>query len=177
MLINIKEAYTDRVPLKQIVLAHKLRPTNPVKVINEELYKEVKMALKGCLAYDGIGIAANQIGINKSFFLIRVDEENFRVYFNPKLKISNNPSLIEKEGCLSVPGYRLLVERPIEIIVDWQEIQNNEFVLMENRIFKDNDARVFLHELDHLKGVSIIDKSCELNRAGKRDILKQLSQR
>jgi len=48
---------------------------------------------------------------------------------------------------------------------------------MENRIFKDNDARVFLHELDHLKGVSIIDKSCELNRAGKRDILKQLSQR
>ena len=45
MIVNIKEAYTDRVPLKQIVLAHKLRPTNPVKEINEELYKEVKMSL------------------------------------------------------------------------------------------------------------------------------------
>lgn len=176
MLISVKEAFTDRVPLKQLVLAHNLRQTNPVTVIDEILHKEVKMGLKGCLAYDGIGIAANQIGINKSFFLIREDEDNFRVYFNPKLVSSGYTCVVEKEGCLSVPGYRLLVERPLEITVKWQEIENNQFVDKEG-VLENDQARVFLHELDHLKGMSIIDRSCELNRAGKREILKQLSQR
>jgi len=175
MFITISEAYTDRIILKQIVLAHKLRPTIPVTVIDEMLYKEIKMSLKACLAYDGIGIAANQIGINKSFFLIRENEEMFRVYFNPKILNSAKEKNIEKEGCLSVPNYRLLVDRPVQISVKWQEIENNIFV-EKNNIFENEKARVFLHEFDHLKGISIIDKSCELNRAGKREILKQLSQ-
>jgi peptide deformylase len=177
MLIGIKEAYTDRIPLKQIVLAHKIRQTNVVTGIDEQLYKEIKMALKACLAYDGIGIAANQIGINKSFFLIRENEETFRVYFNPKLKTSENSFITSKEGCLSVPSYQLLVKRSTKIVVDWQEIENSNFVLKENYILENDKARVFLHELDHLKGVSVIDKSCELNRAGKRAILTKLNQR
>lgn len=175
MKIGIKVAYTDRIPLKQIVLADKIRQTQEIKEIDETLHQEIKMCLKACLAYDGIGIAANQIGINKSFFLIREDEESFRVYFNPKLLFSSSDMIKQKEGCLSVPRYSLLVERPYEIKCSWQEIENNSFVSKEERFFGEK-ARVFLHEFDHLKGLSIINRSCELNRVGKRDILKRLSQ-
>ena len=115
MLINVKEAYTDRVPLKQIVLAHAIRPTRPINEITEELLKDIKSALKGCLAYDGVGISANQLGINKSFFLIREDGENFKIYINPKIHSMSQEKLKEKEGCLSVPRYSLLVERSNQI--------------------------------------------------------------
>jgi peptide deformylase len=109
--------------------------------------------------------------------LIREDQENFKVYFNPKLNTSGHLSVAKKEGCLSVPGHELLVERPVEIVVEWQEIENNEFVLKEYNILGNDEARVFLHELDHLKGMNIVDRTCELNRAGKRLLLKELSQR
>lgn len=176
MLINIKEAYTDRVPLKQIVLAHAIRPTKPVDAVTEELLKDIKSALKGCLAYDGVGISANQLGINKSFFLIREDEENFRVYINPKIHSMGQEKVKEKEGCLSVPKITLLVERSNEIKVSWQEIENNELIKIE-KVLSGFDARVFQHEFDHLQGLSIIDRSCELNRVERRNLLKQLSQR
>ena len=175
MIIHIKEAYTDRVPLRSIVIAPKIRPTKPVSVINEELFFEVKLALKACLAYDGVGISANQIGLKQSFFLIREDENNFKVYFNPKHKVLTTETQTQKEGCLSVPGYNLMVPRPLEIKAFWQEIENGEFVDKEE-VRSGMDARVFLHELDHLNGSSIIDRSSELNRAGKREMLKNLNQ-
>ena len=176
MLINIKETYTDRVILKQIVLAPFIRQTKKVESVTEELIKDIKTALKGCLAYDGMGISANQLGINKSFFLIREDEENFRVYINPKIISMGKEKLVEKEGCLSVPRYNLMVSRSEEIKVSWQEIQNNEFINVEKTL-TGFDARVFQHEYDHLQGISIVDRTCQLNRAEKRSLAKQLSQR
>lgn len=176
MLINIKEAYSDRIILKTLVLANRIKPTKPIKHIDVNLLKEIKTALKGCLAYDGIGIAANQLGIDKSFFLIREDEENFRVYCNPKvIKLDKAITSKEKEGCLSVPRYQLLVERSNQITVSWETIENGTFTAIEKTL-EGNEARVFLHEYDHLQGLSIIDRTCELNRTEKRKLLKELSQ-
>ena len=176
MIINIKLAYSDKVLLKSLVLAPRIKQTMPVKHIDDTLLQEVKMALKGCLAYDGIGIAANQLGINKSFFLIRKDEETFRVYFNPKVVKASKTLLTEKEACLSVPRYQLLVSRADEILASWDDIVDGCFVRVEET-FTGYDARVFLHEYDHLQGMSIIDRSCELNRAERRKILQDLSRR
>jgi peptide deformylase len=178
MIINIKGAYSDKVLLKSLVLAPRIKPTTPVKHIDDTLLQEVKMALKGCLAYDGIGIAANQLGINKSFFLIREkeDEETFKVYFNPKVVKASKVLLTQKEACLSVPRYQLLVSRADEILASWDEIVDGCFVRVEKTL-KGSDARVFLHEYDHLQGISIIDRSCELNRAERRKIVQELSQR
>ena len=144
--------------------------------ITEELLKDIKSALKGCLAYDGVGISANQLGINKSFFLIREDGENFKIYINPKIHSMSQEKLKEKEGCLSVPRYSLLVERSNQIKTSWQEIENNKLIKIE-KVLTGFDARVFQHEFDHLQGLSIIDRSCELNRAERRKILHDLSQR
>ena len=176
MIINIREAYSDKVLLKNLVLAPWIKQTMAVKCIDDALLLEVKMALKGCLAYDGIGIAANQLGINKSFFLIRENEEAFKVYFNPKVVKASKVLITEKEACLSVPRYQLLVSRADEILASWDDIVDGCFVRVEKTL-ESHDARVFLHEYDHLQGMSIIDRSCELNRAERRKILQDLSQR
>ena len=175
MLLNTKEAYTDKIVLKRIVYAHKIKPTNPVAEINEDLYRECVEALKACLAYEGIGIAANQIGIQKSFFIIRDnnDHEKYRVYFNPKYKAIGEDGPAEKEGCLSVPRVELLVKRPTKIRANWMDIVDGQFVPVEEILFGD-EARVYLHEIDHLVGMTIIDRTCELNRDGKRELKKQL---
>ena len=131
MIINIKEAYSDKVLLKNLVLAPQIKQTMSIKNIDDALLQEVKIALKGCLAYDGIGISANQLGINKSFFLIREDEETFRVYFNPKVVKVSKTLLTEKEACLSVPRYQLLVSRADEILASWDDIVDGCFVRVE----------------------------------------------
>lgn len=175
MLLNIKEAYSDKVILKHIVYANKIKATNPVKEINDALYREFKEALKACLAYDGIGIAANQIGIQKSFFLIREESESdlFRVYINPKFKAATTEKNTAKEGCLSVPRQQLLVPRFTEIKATWQEIIDDKFVDCEE-VLTGFKAIAYQHEKDHLEGVSIIDKTVELNREGKRRLLNDL---
>jgi len=176
MLINIREAYSDKVLLRNLVLAPKIKQAMAIKHIDDTLLQEVKMALKGCLAYDGIGIAANQLGINKSFFLIRHDEETFKVYFNPKVVKASKIVITEKEACLSVPRYQLLVSRADEILARWDDIVEGSFVTVEQTL-QERDARIFLHEYDHLQGMSIVDRSCELNRVERRRILQELSQR
>jgi len=175
MLLNIKEAYSDKVILKHIVYANKIKATNPIKEINNDLYREFKEALKACLAYDGIGIAANQIGIQKSFFLIREEAESdlFRVYLNPKFKPASVEKSVAKEGCLSVPRQQLLVPRFVEIKATWQEIDNDQFVDREE-VLTGFKAIAFQHERDHLEGMSIIDRTTELNREGKRRLLNDL---
>lgn len=175
MLLHVKEAYTDKIILNCIVYANKIKPTNPIAEINQELYNECRQALKACLAYDGVGIAANQIGIQKSFFLIRdnEDHEKYHVYFNPKYKTIGEDGPAEKEGCLSVPRVELLVKRPAKIKATWLDIVDGKFVPVE-KILTDMDARIYLHEIDHLVGMTIIDRTCELNRDGKRELKKRL---
>ena len=175
MLLNIKEAYSDKVVLRRIIYADKIKATNPIKEINEALYAECKQALKACLAYDGVGIAANQIGIQKSFFLIREELESdlFRVYFNPKYKAIGADKSTQKEGCLSVPRQQLLVPRFMEIKATWQEIEDGKFVNKEE-VLTGFRAIAYQHERDHLEGLSIIDRSVELNREGKRRMYNEL---
>ena len=106
----------------------------------------------------GVGIAANQVGISKRIILITFNYET-----NKKWKITTmiNPEILEvsqketamEEGCLSVPGEFGKVKRPTKVKVKWQNILGN---WCEKKL--DNwDARIFLHEYDHLEGKLFTD--------------------
>lgn len=178
MFLTTKDAQTDKVILRGIIYADKIKPTKPITKIDEVLLQDCKEALKACLAYGGIGIAANQIGIQKSFFIIRLPDKTdlFQVFFNPYFKSATQETQTETEGCLSVPGAKLLVPRLKEIKAGWQEIVNGEFEAREE-LLSDYMAIVFQHELDHLNGLNIVNRTKELNRASKRELLKNLTQR
>lgn len=102
----------------------------------------------------GVGIAAPQIGIMRRMFV--AEPEPGRVYYfvDPEI-IMQEGSVEDEEGCLSVPGYSGLVDRPQKITIKGLGRDGE----MQEYTFEDFDARVMCHEYDHLDGILYKDKA------------------
>jgi len=107
----------------------------------------------------GIGLAANQIGVNKSIFIVDITEvegyENTKpmVLINPRIiKYSDEETFFE-EGCLSIPDIRAEVKRPESITISYHDPDLNEQTLDADKLM----ARVMQHEYDHLRGILFTD--------------------
>ena len=121
----------------------------------------------------GIGLAAPQVG--KSMQLAIVDlslldeEEEFFVLINPNI-VQSDGDEIEDEGCLSIPGFTMPVERKTKLLLQAWDLQGKE-IRQEIEGYK---ARVIQHELDHLEGILILDHCSPLKRQMiKREIKKR----
>jgi len=101
---------------------------------------------------EGLGLAAPQVGVLKRVCIVEYDGELYELV-NPVL-VSSSGKCVDNEGCLSVVGYRGLVERPEVIDVDYFDRNGNKKSIHAEGYF----ARVFLHEMDHLDGVLFVDK-------------------
>ena len=108
---------------------------------------------------NGMGLAANQIGITKRFFAI--GHGSFDVFkkpaiiYNPVLVNADEEQELAQEGCLSFPGLLLQVSRPKIIMVRYQ---NNKGEFLLSRL-EGLEARCFQHELDHLNGITFNKKA------------------
>ncbi len=106
----------------------------------------------------GIGIAAPQVGVNARVFIVTLGIEKKKekdyVMVNPEVLSKSEDLAVAEEGCLSLPGVYGNVLRPTAIKVKYQDLKGNWCEMK----LRDLDARVFLHELDHLNGVLFIDK-------------------
>ena len=135
------------------VLAKKCKP---VKAITPRIREACEDMVETMLAADGVGIAAPQIGIMKRFFIamphVESDDEEIRekIYYmiNPEITYKEGTQE-SSEGCLSVPGYMGLVDRPYRIRIKAQDLDGEE----HEYEFEGFEATVFCHEYDHLDGV------------------------
>jgi peptide deformylase len=106
----------------------------------------------------GIGLAANQIGLDKRIFVMGIDAESSKAYFNPII-IENSKTMIEDvEGCLSYPNLWLKIKRPEWIIAGYYDCES---VYHEEK-FSGILSKCFQHELDHLDGICFVDKVSKL---------------
>lgn len=107
----------------------------------------------------GIGLSANQIGLNLKVFVAEVPNpqggNKFYAIFNPKIEKSGKGSAVFEEGCLSVPATFGTVERPERITISGYD-KNGKFLKIKAWGLL---ARVFQHEVDHLNGILFIDKA------------------
>lgn len=109
--------------------------------------------MKETLDYaEGLGLAAPQVGILKRVCIVQYDGALYEL-INPVL-IRSKGKCVDNEGCLSVDGYRGLVERPKQIDIEYFDRNGGKVSLHAEGYF----ARVFLHEMDHLDGVLFPDK-------------------
>lgn len=106
--------------------------------------------------FRGVGLSANQVGVDAAFFVIGVDDIRFDI-FNPKL-ISSTGECDYNEGCLSFPGVQMKIRRPEEIEVEYQDVDGK----VQRRIFGGLTARIFLHEYDHMMGLTMKSKVSKL---------------
>ena len=117
----------------------------------ERFEKDMINLMKNC---NGIGLAANQIGITKRFFAI--GHESFdkfsipAIIYNPMVVRASEEKTLDEEGCLSFPGLFVKVLRPEKVTVRWQNKKGE--TLMQH--LDGMESKCFQHELDHLDGVT-----------------------
>jgi peptide deformylase len=101
----------------------------------------------------GVGLAANQVGVLKQLFTHELAEDDHGAVVNPVVVDASDEVEEDDEGCLSFPGLFYPVDRPQRVEIRWQDLAGDEHV----RQLESFDARVWLHEMDHLSGVLFLD--------------------
>jgi peptide deformylase len=128
----------------------------PVQVFDDALRDEV--ARMGALMHDslGIGLAATQIGTLHRVLVYRVEHDSpVNALVNPELEWSGREKEWMEEGCLSLPGVHVDVERPVRVRVRARDADGDDIVVEASGL----EARVIQHEMDHLDGVLILDRT------------------
>jgi peptide deformylase len=100
----------------------------------------------------GIGLAAPQVNLPYRMFVMETSDGRQIGVFNPEILSVSETKAKDDEGCLSFPGLFLKVSRPITAEVRYQDAAGN----LVNEMFANLDARCYLHETDHLNGVTFV---------------------
>jgi len=104
----------------------------------------------------GIGLAATQVGVMHRLLVYRVESEGaIAALVNPVLEWAGEEAEPMEEGCLSLPGVLVDVERPVHVRVRAQDERGEPLLIEASGL----EARVIQHEMDHLDGVLIIDRT------------------
>jgi peptide deformylase len=104
---------------------------------------------------NGVGLAANQVGVLQRVLVIQPSEEEMFVLVNPGLASASDVVETDDEGCLSLQGVTVPVERSTRVKVEARD-ETGEPITLE---LEGLGARVLQHELDHLDGVLILDRT------------------
>jgi peptide deformylase len=104
----------------------------------------------------GIGLAATQLGVPHRLLVYRVEQSSpVNALVNPVIEWSSKDTEIFEEGCLSLPSVHVDVERPIHVRVAAHDELGDEIRIEASGL----EARVIQHEIDHLDGVLILDRT------------------
>ena len=149
--------YLEKNKTEEKTLRKKIATFDFDKYTKKEIRELIKKMRTTMRRADGVGLSANQVGLNEKMFVAEVDHK-FYAIFNPKIiKKSDEKSEME-EGCLSVPDKFGTVIRADKV---WLEGQNADGKKLKIKAWGFL-ARVFQHELDHLEGKLFIDKSKDI---------------
>jgi peptide deformylase len=122
---------------------------------------------------EGLGLAANQVGVDMNLFIIDIahtdDNEFPRVFINGEI-ISNEGESVFSEGCLSIPQVSLEVTRPETITYKFQDLKKQ----WHQEKFDGLLARAIQHEMDHLNGIFIIDIVSDLQMSKVQSEVKKI---
>jgi len=141
---------------------------SPVVHFDEELRTLVRDMLETMYAAPGVGLAANQIGFDLRLIVIDISggqEEGQQIILaNPEVVYQDGVQR-EEEGCLSVPDFTAVVERPHKVRVIGQDLEGNSIEKYGEGLL----ARALCHEIDHINGVLYLDRIS----AFRRDLIKR----
>jgi peptide deformylase len=109
----------------------------------------------------GIGLAATQLGVMHRVLVYRIGEDApLAALVNPEIQWSSRELETVEEGCLSLPGVHVDVERPLHVLVRARDEDGEEIEIEASGL----EARVIQHEVDHLDGVLMLDRTTREQR-------------
>lgn len=130
------------------------KKSKEVEQIDEKIKTLVDDMVETMHKYDGLGLAAVQVGVLKRIVVIDLyDDKGVIVLINPEIKKEKGVQTVE-EGCLSFPNKFAKVERPAQITVEALNINGEKIKLTGKGLL----AQAIAHEVDHLNGEVFVDK-------------------
>ena len=143
-----------------------------VTEIDGKLVKVCNNMVTAMYEAPGLGLAAPQVGIGQRFFVYDLTEQGFgdgpSVLINPEV-VESTGEWAYDEGCLSVPELSWTIVRPKEIHIKGFNIDGEEVSIEADELL----ARLFLHEIDHLDGVLLIDHLDEDQQREAKKVLRE----
>ena len=143
----------------------------PVERFDDELRAEI--ARMAAIMRDGLGVglAATQLGVMHRVLVYRVGADApLAAVVNPEIEWRSDEQETLEEGCLSLPGVHVDVERPVYVRVRGRDQQGDEVSVEASGL----EARVLQHEVDHLDGVLILDRT---DREQRKQAMRELRER
>ncbi|HEY3463330.1 MAG TPA: peptide deformylase [Gaiellaceae bacterium] len=127
----------------------------PVEKFDEDLRRLADRMKQLMVDANGIGLAATQVGVLQRLFVFQISEDETVALANPEIVQRGEETAVEDEGCLSIQGVLLPVERPTTITIQGRDETGAE-VRYE---LEEPYSRVAQHETDHLDGVLILERT------------------
>ena len=141
---------------------------SPTKHFGDEVKGLARDLLETMYAAPGVGLAAPQVGVDSRLIVIDLSggqEPGEQIVFANPVITEEEGSQKDEEGCLSIPGFTAMVERPQRIHVTGQDLEGNPQDIDAEGML----ARAFCHEIDHLDGILYLDRISPI----KRDLIRR----
>jgi peptide deformylase len=143
---------------------------SPVTEFDDELVSEADRMIGLMRDAIGVGLAATQLGALRRMLVFQVGSEaEPTVLINPEIEWRSEDQATAEEGCLSLPGVIVDVERPLHVRATGVDVQGEPLSLEASGL----EARVIQHEVDHLDGVLMIDRTERDQRKGALKALRE----
>lgn len=130
------------------------KPSETIDNITEDIINLSNNMKRKMVEWNGIGLAAPQVGHNIRLIIICLSDGKMQEMINPKIRWSSDKGVNMMEGCLSIPGKSLWIDRSSKIKVKFQTIDGDFKYWSLDKM----NARVFLHEYDHLEGILMTER-------------------
>lgn len=141
--------------IRQVVLMDNpllRRKSKRVRQIDSSIQRLFDDMIDTMRSAHGVGLAAPQVGVLLRVIVIEVPEREVIALINPEIVKKSGEELVE-EGCLSLPGYRAMIKRAVNITVKGRDGEGKECRIKADELL----AQALQHEIDHLNGVLYID--------------------
>ncbi len=129
-------------------------PSIPIEDITKDIIDFSERMKVKMVEWGGIGLAAPQVGHNIRLLVIQLSTGQIQEMINPRISWTSEDRKKTQEGCLSIPDELMWIDRPSKVRVKFQT-QEGEFRYW---CLSKMDARVFLHEYDHLEGILMTER-------------------
>jgi peptide deformylase len=138
--------------------------STPIERVDDDLRRLADDMLETMYDAPGVGLAAVQVGIPRRLFVLDVAEEDEKpaplVLFNPEIVALGSETRVHEEGCLSIPDFRIEIERPASLTLRYIDRDGNPREMDAEGLL----ATAIQHEINHLDGKLIIDFLSPLKR-------------
>jgi peptide deformylase len=127
----------------------------PVEEFDDDLVRLAERMKQLMLDANGIGLAATQVGVLQRLFVFQLEDEQVVAVVNPEIVERGEETTVDDEGCLSIQGVLLPIERPATVTVAGRDEHGAEV----RYSLEEPYSRVVQHETDHLDGVLILERT------------------